>query len=49
VQLLVAQQALPAGFGQCVLAPVRVFGGHDPLDRLQPVIEAPCGVVKLVE
>ena len=35
--------------GQALLAPVRIFGGHDSLDGAQPIVEAAGRFMQLVE
>jgi len=32
-----------------MISPTRIFGGHDPLDRIQAVIEPASGVMQLVQ
>src|SRR5829696_7669837 len=47
--LALAEQALSIGFRQALLAPGRIFGGHDALDRAQAIVEPARRIVEVVE
>ena len=48
--LPVREQALAVlTAGQALLTPIGIFGGHDPFDRAEPVVELTRGLVQFVE
>src|SRR6478672_13399218 len=50
MSLTVCEQALiDFAAGQALLAPIWIFGGHDALDRTEPVVEALGGIVKFIQ